>query len=349
MPCLRRRCLQGQPDAPACAHDHAGRRHDEPDRVPTRSDLSGEPGSSRGSSHSTRTTSDVLRRVATSKVPWFPSDELPLDMMVHGSRLGPKGVTRVHHLWIDRALAALAVMWSYAHEEADPRVRNALLFWVEQAFWGLSLMNRYRPDGFSQVSQFQSGVFYIPSLHAEPSPRYNLEGSSPVRGKRATLVKYWKASPAVDGLVRISTGSSERIALPDDSVDYVFVDPPFGANIPYSDLALVLESWHGVMTDMGSEATMDSFKHRGLPEYTSLMSDCFREFYRVLQPWSVDDSRVQQLGQQRLARDPAGPRVGRVCRRRHPRVRQGTALVSSGHGRQRGEAGPDHLGLQAAR
>jgi hypothetical protein len=179
-------------------------------------------------------------------------------------------------------LAALAAMWSYAHDEKDTRIRNALLFWIEQAFWGLSLMNRYRPDGFSQVSQFQSGVFYIPSLHAEPSPRYNLEGSSPTRGKRVGLVKLWKASPAVDGLVRISTGSSQRISLPDESVDYVFVDPPFGANIPYSDLALVIESWHGVKTDTGSEATIDPFKHRGLPEYTALMTDCFREFYRVL-------------------------------------------------------------------
>ena len=224
----------------------------------------------------------VLRRVALSKVTGFPTDELPLAQMVHGSRLGPKGFTRVHHLWCDRALAALTAYWWYAHQELDPQIRNALLFWIEQAFWGLSWMNRYRPDGFSQVSQFQSGVYYVPSLHAEPSPAYNLGGPSSSRGKRTLLVKLWRDSPAIDGLVRISTGSSEHVPLADESVDYVFVDPPFGANIPYSDLALVIESWHGVKTDMGAEATIDSFKHRGLPEYTSLMTDCFREFYRVL-------------------------------------------------------------------
>ena len=219
---------------------------------------------------------NVLRRVASTQITGFPADELPLSEMVHGSRLGPKGFSRVHHLWCDRALVSLTVLWRYAHEEADPRLRNALLFWIEQALWGLSWMNRYKPNDHSQVNRNQSGVYYVSSAVSEPSPRYNLGG------KRTLLVKYWRSSPALDGLVRISTGSSQRIPLPDECVDYVFVDPPFGKNIPYSDLALVIESWHGVKTDAGAEATIDSFKHRGLPEYTSIMTDCFREFYRVL-------------------------------------------------------------------
>lgn len=224
----------------------------------------------------------VLRRIASTAVSGFPTDELPLDQMVHGSRLGPKGFTRTHHLWSDRALATMAVLWSWAEEEPEASLRNALLFWVEQGLWGMSWMNRYVPTHFSHVNQFLSGVYYVPSLHAEPSPTYVLGGASGARGKRAVLVKHWQASAARDGLVRISTGSSERIPLPDESVDYCFVDPPFGANIPYSDLALVIESWHGVKTEMAAEATMDDWKHRGLPEYTSLMTACFREFFRVL-------------------------------------------------------------------
>jgi 16S rRNA G966 N2-methylase RsmD len=226
----------------------------------------------------------VLRRIATISPPWFPTDPLPLDQMTHGSRLGPKGFTKVHHLWCDRALAALAALWGMCDDSPDPNVRRALRFWVEQALWGFSFMNRYRPDGFSQVSQFQSGVYYVPSLHAEPSPRYNLVGSQPARGKRQSLVKMWEQSPARDGAVRISTGSSTRVPLPDDSADYCFVDPPFGANIPYSDLALVVEHWHRVLTNVSEEAILDTFRHKGLPEYTGLMTACFREFYRVLKP-----------------------------------------------------------------
>src|SRR5581483_2846979 len=112
----------------------------------------------------------------------------------------------------------------------------------------------YRPDGFSQVSQFQSGVYYVGSLHAEPSPRYNLEGTRPSTGKRASLVKLWSTMRTEADLVRIATASSTQLDVPDESIDYVFVDPPFGANIPYADLALVVEHWHGVITTTEQEA-----------------------------------------------------------------------------------------------
>ena len=33
------------------------------------------------------------------------------------------------------------------------------------------------------------------------------------------------------------------------SVDYIFTDPPFGENIYYADLNILVESWHGVRTN----------------------------------------------------------------------------------------------------
>lgn len=227
---------------------------------------------------------EVLRQVATERPGWFPTDRLPLEEMTEASRIGPLGISRVHHLWSDRAIAALAALWGMANAEHDPLIRLALKFWIEQAMWGFAWMNRYVPTHYSHVNQFMSGALYIPSLHAEPSPRYNLEGTSPRRGKLATLAKMWRASPARDGQVRISTGSSTRIPLNDNSVDYVFVDPPFGRNFQYSDLAMVIEAWHQVLTDPAEEAVLDAKRHKRLPEYFELMRDCFAEFERVLKP-----------------------------------------------------------------
>jgi hypothetical protein len=153
----------------------------------------------------------VLERVASQRAHWFPSSPLPLDDMAHGTRLGPKGFSRVHHLWSDRALVALAWLWDRVIAEPDPMLQAALRFWVEQAFWGLSWMNRYkvlqfgRPGG-SMVNNYLSGVYYVPSLSPECSVRYNLEGSEPGRGKRRSLVKLWEQSPAAPDHVAISTG-----------------------------------------------------------------------------------------------------------------------------------------------
>jgi len=221
----------------------------------------------------------VLDRIIAQPLSGFPNEDLPIKSMVHGSRLEPKGFRKAHHLWPDRALFSLTTLWGWAKEEADPDTSIALRFWIEQAFWGLSWMNRYVPTHYSQVNSQMTGVYYIPSLMSECSPWYNLN-----RSKRKGLVNLWSLTTGQAGNVMITTGSSTDMPVPDSSVDYVFVDPPFGQNIPYSDLALVVEQWHGVTTQVAEEATEDSFKGRGLDEYADLMTRCFVEFFRVLKP-----------------------------------------------------------------
>jgi hypothetical protein len=266
----------------------AGDRHDRVEYVPVQ--IFWRVGKRHGRKRPSDADLGVLRRVETQRVSGFPTNELPLAGMLYDRpHLGPKGFTQVHHLWGDRALIAMTSLWSYAKEEPDLPLRHALLFWIEQALWGTSWMNRYKPIQFgrvggSAVNNYMSGVYYIPSLHAEPSVRYNLDGHGSSRGKRASLVRLWAESPARDGSIRISTASSTKVDLPDNSVDYVFVDPPFGSNIPYADLAFVIESWHGVFTNVGEEAIVNPSRQSGLPEYTALMEGCFREFFRVLKP-----------------------------------------------------------------
>jgi 16S rRNA G966 N2-methylase RsmD/Zn-finger nucleic acid-binding protein len=216
-----------------------------------------------------------------------PAHEIPFMHMTHErAPLRKKGFTHVHHLWGDRPLQALAWLWRACHEETDPLTRFALLFWVEQAFWGLSWQNRYKATDHSQVNRQQTGVYYVGSLVSECSPAYNLAGTQPSKGKRQNLVKLWASSPAKLGNVAISTGSSTALDLPDDSIDYVFVDPPFGANIYYADLAYLIEAWHGVYTRSADEAIENQSKRRPrtLGEYGVLMAACFDEFYRVLKP-----------------------------------------------------------------
>lgn len=231
---------------------------------------------------------EVLARVSRLRLAGpVPTHEVPFMHMTHERAPMPKkGFTKVHHYWGDRALHALSWLWKEARREEDPLTRMALLFWIEQALWGMSWQNRYRPDGFSQVSQFQTGIYYVPSLHSECTVRYNLEGSQPARGKRMSLVKTWKQSPARLGQVMISTGSSTALDLRSESVDYVFVDPPFGANIYYADLAYLVEAWHSVYSRATDEAIENQSRKAGrtLDEYGEVMAQCFSEFYRVLKP-----------------------------------------------------------------
>ncbi len=83
----------------------------------------------------------------------------------------------------------------------------------------------------------------------------------------------------------VSTVSSTQLyGVPDASIDYIFVDPPFGANIMYSESSFLWESWLQVRTNQAKEAIMNNTQKKGLHEYQGLMAACFREFYRVLKP-----------------------------------------------------------------
>ena len=83
----------------------------------------------------------------------------------------------------------------------------------------------------------------------------------------------------------MSTQSATDLSqIDDDSVDYVFVDPPFGANIMYSELNILSESWLKVFTNNSMEAIMNITQGKGLLEYQGLMERSFAELFRVLKP-----------------------------------------------------------------
>jgi hypothetical protein len=67
-------------------------------------------------------------------------------------------------------------------------------------------------------------------------------------------------------------------------VDYIFTDPPFGENIYYSDLNILIESWYRVFTNTKQEAIVDRVREKELHDYSRLMLACFREYFRVLKP-----------------------------------------------------------------
>lgn len=221
----------------------------------------------------------TLERISRLKIPReVPTNAFPIERMYHGTRLAPKGFTHVHHLFLPRPAHALASLWRQASAESDGRLRNALLFFVEQAIWGMSLLARYAPTHFSQVNQYLNGVYYIGSQVVDVSPWYILEG------KAKRLATTFSSLRNRLHCVATQTGTCGAIPINDDSIDYIFTDPPFGENIFYADLNYLVESWHRVFTEAEPEAIVDKVKGKSIADYQMLMRACFEEYRRVLKP-----------------------------------------------------------------
>jgi hypothetical protein len=226
----------------------------------------------------------VLAKIAALPLPQeVPRQAFPFDDMWETPRLKEKGITHTHQLFLPRPAHALALAWQKAMSLPDIRQRNMLLFFVEQAIWGMSLLNRYTPTHFSHVNQYLTGAYYVGSQHAECSPWYVLEG------KLKRLLTTFKKSRIGAGDTVVTTGSAASLPLPDSSIDYIFTDPPFGDNLPYAELNFLVESWHRLFSQAKQDAIVDRSKQNKLAQksvgdYRRLMSACFSEYYRVLKP-----------------------------------------------------------------
>jgi hypothetical protein len=221
----------------------------------------------------------LIAKIESSPVDgFFPAVEMPYMFITHvKDKMSNFGISHFAHFFLPRSLRALATMWKSASEVENPRIRQSLLFMVEQCNWGMSLFARYVPTHFSQVNQYLSGVFYISSQIVDVSPWYILDGKS------RRLASVFSALPATGGVITSLHSGTARL-LPDQSVDYIFTDPPFGENLQYSELNWLIEEFHRLKPNIDTEAVINAAQQKGLYEYQGLMEKCFEQNYRMLKP-----------------------------------------------------------------
>lgn len=222
---------------------------------------------------------DTLRRIAAMDLPSdFPKNQFRSSKTFNEGRMRTTNTKNTQSTFLPRAAQAMSALWRLANAAGDSRLRSNILYCIEQAIISMSVFNRYRPTGYSQFGQHLTGVFYVGSQHAECSPWYILQGKIQRVAKAFSEFRV-KSSNAI-----VSTGSSTTIPCPDNSVDYVFVDPPFGFNIFYADLNRIVEAWHRVIGAVDNEAVIDDYAEKGLIQYQHMVRHCFSEFFRVLKP-----------------------------------------------------------------
>lgn len=220
---------------------------------------------------------DLLKEIETQEIPhWFPTAKLPKGYNTEQPKRS-HGIEYVHQMYTKRNLWVFAALWSrIASAPVDPRTRSELFFWAESLAVGETYLNRYFEKSYSQVNRFLKGTLYISSKRAEVSPAYSFTGKIRRIGQCVL--------PKSNSRCLVSTQSASKVALPDNCIDYVFTDPPFGGNLMYSELNFVWESWLRVFTNTQDEAIINDTQSKGLDEYRALMLGCFREMFRILKP-----------------------------------------------------------------
>lgn len=190
-----------------------------------------------------------------------------------------QGMTHLHHLYTPRNFRALATVWSLIAQQ-PAHLHEALRLWVLSYNASHStLMTRVVVKKNVRdfvVTGAQSGVMYVSGLPVEKNVFVGL------RRKVKTFTDAFTLLHGLSGDAEIVTGSSTDLHLADESIDYVFTDPPFGAYIPYSEINQLNELWLGATTDTAEEAIISPAQNKDLGEYQGLLTSVFTEVARVM-------------------------------------------------------------------
>ena len=203
---------------------------------------------------------------------------IPNQLLIEGvetKRNVKYGYTKVHHFYTKRTLFFISL---YLKEIELYSQKNHFIFLLTAILPKLTKFNRYMPQhGSRALVGPMANTLYLPPLFVENNFIDQLEFQ---------FKKVSKALVFVSNQVVSQQSATDIKNLKSDSIDYIFIDPPFGANIMYSELNNISEAWLKVLTNNKDEAIESKGQNKNKFDYERLMIFSFKELYRILKPGS---------------------------------------------------------------
>lgn len=202
----------------------------------------------------------------------YPELELPDGVNLNQPKR--HGIKNIKDFYTARNLVACSSIWKTIGLIADKELASLLTFTFTSLYQRVTKTSEYRFWGGSS----NTANFNIPQIFNEANVYLTFE-----RKSKNILDHLNSTAKTYTGKAVVHTGSATNLDfLPDESIDLIFTDPPFGSFINYSEMNILWESWLGTFTDAKDEAIVSKTQNKGIDEYTNLMTLSLKEAYRVL-------------------------------------------------------------------
>ncbi|MBE1555501.1 DNA methyltransferase [Sporosarcina limicola] len=203
---------------------------------------------------------------------------VPIVRMPEGDearRNDKSGITHTHHFYTKRNMYLLSILWEKAKDNKVLKLTlTSILLKTASLLHNIGLKN-----GSINLAGALPNSLYIPGNVAERNIFILLENKLKDIEK-AELYK--RESPNVVSCSAMGANYFSKTLS--ESIDYIFIDPPFGSNLMYSELNFLWESWLKVFTNNNLEAIVNKTQKKSIEDYKVLMSAGFTECFRVLKP-----------------------------------------------------------------
>jgi DNA modification methylase len=206
----------------------------------------------------------VIEKVNNMHIPyWYPTLRMPEGK--EARRNDKSGITHVHHFFTKRNLYVLSCLYENIGDDKQ------LKFLFTSILQRASKLFKWSKNQAGPLS----GTLYISSCVYETSV------FSLINNKKK-LFEAWRSE---NKQVAVNTASLTDLRnVPNNSIDYISTDPPFGGNLMYSELSYLWEAWLKVRTNNSDEAIIDTVQNKSLVDYQNLMTASFTQCFNILKP-----------------------------------------------------------------
>lgn len=222
---------------------------------------------------------------------WYPKDEFPDGITFSQGRreAGP----HFYDLFTKRNLRALSLLWEAIQETSPESIRESMSFAFTSMVHLASNMTPVRPTRpFSSFWAINS--YWIPPEFMESNVWMlydnavnKRQGLIPAKEDSNAEIRRWKEAKRFEDLkddanifLQVHNTLELSEIIPENSVDYVFTDPPYGGAVPYAELCTLWSLWKGFKTNYADEITINDNKN--FEYYHKMLQAAFRQVYRVL-------------------------------------------------------------------
>jgi len=246
------------------------------------------------------TEQDKISSLSPTRAPaWHPTIEL-----IANNRINAKAGTRIGDLFTLRALSGLSFLLEKIRRIEDQNIRQVMEFCFSAMLPQASNMvfvirRRGKFNGKHENERAEVGSwvigYWLPEEHFEIHVWRCFENRFRriLKGKQEVNLTIPSAAiecSSFEDLSRnphgywINKGTATSLAIPSDSIDYIFTDPPHGNRIPYLELSLIWNAWLGLEFEWENEIVVSEAKSRGkdAKDYQTRLEMAFREMWRVL-------------------------------------------------------------------
>lgn len=222
---------------------------------------------------------DYLRRIkdidSSIKELTLPHVPIP-NARVSTGRMRTTKTEHVDELYYPRSLYCVAIAFDLAAKLVQPQ-RHFIEFCLTSMCLFVTKMHQANENTGGNISK---GSYYVPPVNKE------MNVFSAFIRKANSVSKGLSNISLCSNKIIISTEScTDLFSVPNNSIDYIFTDPPYSDKVPFSDLNLPWEAWLKFDTEwIEKEIIIHPDQQKGINEWSSLMKKAFQRMYDVLKP-----------------------------------------------------------------